>query len=149
MAGYGNPLTTNPADICHNSHTVLHQLSSSFAIFKELFFKSEGNFKWALILNNPIFKRNRVDFRILDAKFFSGANIYRVASLRFCDCFSDRNFTNFSSLLALNTNFDLKLTGAIYFKLRAALLFFLSENKPNISNKGRALTEFFSSFKKG
>ena len=69
--------------------------------------------------------------------------------MRFCDCFTDRSFTTFSSLLTLNTNFNLKLTGTIYFKLRAALLFFLSDNKPNISSKGRALPEFFTSFKKG
>ena len=85
----------------------------------------------------------------MDAKKFSGANIYRIAFLRFCDCFTDRSFTTFSSLLTLNTNFNLKLTGTIYFKLRAALLFFLSDNKPNISSKGRALPEFFTSFKKG
>ena len=119
VAVYGNPLATNPAEICRNSHLVLHQLSLSFAIFNELFYKSDGNFKWALILNNPIFRRNRVDFRLLDAKKFSGANIYRIAFLRFCDSFTDRSFTTFSSLLTLNTNFNLKLTGTIYFKLRA------------------------------
>ena len=75
--------------------------------------------------------------------------IYRIAILRFCDCFSDWTFTTFSSLQTLNTNFDLKLTGTIYFKLRAALLFFLSDNKPNISSKGKALPEFFTSFKMG
>ena len=148
-AGYGNPITTNPDEICRLANPVLHSLAKSFFNFKERFFEKEGNFKLAFILNNPIFRRNNSDFRILDSAFFKGSNLFKVAMLRFCDLFTDDKFKYFKDLRKLNDEYLLDFSLVIFFKLRAAMMFFLHSRKNSVDKNAISILSFFNTFKKG
>ena len=147
--GYGNVFTTNPKEISPRTHPILHSLAESFSSFSKIFTSLDNNYLEAFILNNPIFLRNGNSELYLDNAFFqdSGSgNIYLMARMKFKDFFQNGVF---KSLHDLNSNSLLNLNFTTYFRLRAALLFFLSTINHDSTLPSTSLNSLLSSFKKG
>ena len=69
--------------------------------------------------------------------------------LRFCDLFTDNKFKYFKDLPKLNYEYLLDFSLVIFFKLRAAMMFFLHSRKNSVDINAISILSFFNTFKKG
>ena len=69
--------------------------------------------------------------------------------LRFCDLFTDDKFKYFKDLRKLNDEYLLDFSPVIFFKLRAAMMFFLHSRKNLVDKNAISILSFFNTFKKG
>jgi hypothetical protein len=148
---YGNPLIADSGTFDPIRNPILHNICSSFGKFRDAFVKKDDNYKKALLLKNPFFRRGRGDDRILCERFFGQGNNFermkKIAKLKYEDFFT-RGVSK--TLDELNTEFELEFTLVDYMRIHAALHF--SVNRAG--NEGepmapQSLEFFLKSFEKG
>jgi hypothetical protein len=71
---YGNPLIADATTFDQNENPILYNLCKSFGMFRTAFTQKDDNYKKALILRNPFFRRGRGDAGILCENFFGTRN---------------------------------------------------------------------------
>jgi hypothetical protein len=116
---FGNPFSINNKDICVQSNPKLKGITVSFNTVKLIFEKLEGNFKKAIVFNNPLFKlgvrnNNYVNITVLDNKLELG-DIYKLSKLKMDD-FLNRN--RIKSCVQLEREFGINIDYNVYMKRR-------------------------------
>ena len=147
----GNCFTVAKENIDPVYNPILFNIVSSFEKFQCAFLTTNDNYKWGLLLNNPLIKRGRFDNSKLNANFFAQnppLDMRKVAKLTFRDVFRDGNMR---SLWEINTDLDLGLNLITYMRLGQACLNFFNSLKVgrNNNNSTISLWNFLKSFKKG
>jgi hypothetical protein len=145
---YGNPLTADKGTFSYRENPILSNISSSFGKFKHDFTSRENNYKKALILNNPFFRRGRNDNGILCERFFGNnyEELRKISKLKFEDFFVRRNVPK--SLDELNREFSINFMLVTYMRLHEALEF-AANKKANEDGNTQSLEFFLKSFDRG
>ncbi len=120
---FGNPLIADKGTFTFRENPILSNISTSFGKFKLDFTSKENNYKKALILNNPFFRRGRNDNGILCERFFGNnyEELRKISKLKFEDFFVRRDVPK--SLDELNREFSTTFALVTYMRLHEALEF--------------------------
>ncbi len=145
---FGNPLIADKGTFTFRENPILSNITASFGKFKQEFTSKENNYKKALILNNPFFRRGRNDNGILCERFFGNnyKELRKISKLKFEDFFVQRDVPK--SLDELNREFSTNFTLVTYMRLHEALEF-AANKKANEDGKLQSLEFFLKSFDRG
>jgi hypothetical protein len=145
---FGNPLIADRGTFTFRENPILSNITTSFGKFKQDFTSMENNYKKALILNNPFFRRGRNDNGILCERFFGNnyEELRKISKLKFEDFFVRRNVPK--SLDELNREFSTNFTLVTYMRLHEALEF-AANKKANEDGKSQSMGFFLKSFDRG
>jgi hypothetical protein len=147
--GAGNCFTVPPLDTVE--HPILGTLTGSFRTFLKKFYLKDANILEAYVLNNPLITLDNGFLYDLDARFWTAAgnpNIFSISQLKIKDFYSEWKI---KSLQSLNTDLNINLPLATYFRLTGILQQikrrFLINLPPN--SKAADIRCFFARFKRG
>jgi hypothetical protein len=140
---YGNPLIADATTFDQNENPILYNLCKSFGMLRTAFTQKDDNYKKALILRNPFFRRGRGDAGILCENFFGTRNNLEqnkiLAKLKYEDFFVRGRP---KSLEDLNTEFDLNFSLVTYMRLYESMQFSVN-NRRNMDIKPTQSMDFF------
>ena len=145
----GNVYTPSSRTIDKKEHPILHLFACSMEKFSSAFTSLGSNYKQAFLLNNPSFKRSKDDLEYLDENFFGipqGANVFRIAQLKYSDCHVDNKLKSF---VDMNNDLGINISLATYFRLRMALALANTTFGSSEVVKPQSIGTFFASYKKG